>query len=119
MSMRRVTVIDHEDSVVCDLCNEEYKGKPDSGGILVGSYAYCPKCAPEHEEGLKKYNEHHLIKARCPLGMPFAKWVLLLRGGDNRTIITAYGGKDEPEIPGPGGADGGADHEGRGPAADQ
>lgn len=32
------------DEVLCDLCNEDYTESDVTGGILVGSYAICPKC---------------------------------------------------------------------------
>lgn len=80
-------VIDIGDMVVCDLCNEEYTGKPDPGGFLFQSKAVCPACAPKFERDVRKFQEEHLIRARCPEGQPFAAWVLSLRGGDNTIQI--------------------------------
>lgn len=82
-----VEVIDIGDSVVCDWCDDEYTGKPDQGGLLFGSRAVCPKCAPRVERSAKEYGEDHFIKARCPEGESFAAWVLSLRGGNNTIRI--------------------------------
>lgn len=91
-----VHVQDIGQQVICDgSCGEDYTGKPDSGGILFGSYAMCPKCAPRVEATAAAHGETSRIKARCPEGMPFAAWVLSLRGGDNR--IVTYSGEDAVE----------------------
>jgi len=63
------------DTVVCDLCNENYTNSEAEGGCLVGSYAYCPKCVNRVEQ--------RFIDAFCPRGLTFKQWVLLLRGGNN------------------------------------
>ena len=76
-------IIDVGDSVVCDLCNVEYRGSDRQGGILVQSKAVCPECAPKYEADLREYDEMHLLRARCPAGMTFHAWVMHLRGGDN------------------------------------
>ncbi len=36
--------IDIGDTVVCDYCNEDYTESEKTGGMIVGSYAVCPKC---------------------------------------------------------------------------
>jgi hypothetical protein len=68
--------IDIGDRVVCDTCAKEYTGLPDSGGIFVGSKAICPECAPAYEEGLRKCDELHLLRSRCPADKSFERWVL-------------------------------------------
>lgn len=73
--------------VNCDVCNEEYDHKPESGGFLFGSYAYCPKCAKEYLPSIQKDGEEHMITARCPDNLSFFKWVMKLRGGDNTIKI--------------------------------
>lgn len=32
------------DTVVCDYCNRDYTESEATGGLIVGSYAVCPKC---------------------------------------------------------------------------
>lgn len=41
-----VIYMDVGSAVLCDLCNADYTESPDEGGVLCGSYACCPKCAP-------------------------------------------------------------------------
>jgi hypothetical protein len=91
MKEPKVTVIDIGDRVNCDLCNAEYTAdSPESGGILVGSYVYCPKCEERQVNLLREYNETHLIRERCPPGMRFHAWVMQLRGGDNTITLTSF-----------------------------
>lgn len=73
--------------VYCDCCDEEWTDRTESGGFLFVSKAYCPRCAKLAIDKIRSYNEEHFIRARCPQGMPFAKWVLSLRNGNN-TIKT-------------------------------
>ena len=40
------TIIDIGETVLCDLCNADYTDSEAEGGILVGTYAICPTCAP-------------------------------------------------------------------------
>lgn len=35
----------YKDVVVCDICNEDFTDSYDVGGGIIGSWAYCPKCA--------------------------------------------------------------------------
>lgn len=70
------TVIDTSDgTVICDLCSVDYTFSLESGGLTMGSSAYCPACAPGIEANAIKYKEAHHIRHRCPEGMPFAQWV--------------------------------------------
>lgn len=80
--MQEDFVIDIGDTVVCDWCNADYTDSPESGGVLVGSYAVCPQC-----EGRVAPDE---VDVRCPTGVPFRDWVLDLRGGDNTIRITSF-----------------------------
>jgi hypothetical protein len=75
--------VDLGDRVFCDSCGEEWTGRKETGGLLLGSKAFCPICTPRRREGLKKYHEEHFIKAVCPPDMSFAEWCLFLRGGNN------------------------------------
>jgi hypothetical protein len=37
-------IIDIGDEVTCDFCNADYTDSDAVGGILIGSYAICPRC---------------------------------------------------------------------------
>jgi hypothetical protein len=76
------TFIPIGDDVLCDLCNEDYTHKVDSGGFMFSSYAYCPKCAEEHLKSIRESGEEHFISERCPANMSFADWIRELRGPD-------------------------------------
>lgn len=76
-------VIEVGDSARCDFCGDEYRGRPDPGGILFQSKAVCPQCAPKLEADAALYGETSFIRARCPPGVSFHAWVMGLRGGDN------------------------------------
>jgi hypothetical protein len=69
--------------VVCDRCDDDYTDKPDIGGFLFGSYAYCPKCAKANLPNIRKYGEAHLIKAHCQPDESFANFVRRMRGPDS------------------------------------
>lgn len=60
------------DDVVCDLCNGGYTESEETGGILVGSYAICPACAPRFKED---------IDERALPGETFRDFVLRIRRG--------------------------------------
>lgn len=85
--MKKIFEEDMGHTVICDACNEDYTGKPDVGGFLFGSYAYCPKCAKRALPTIKFYKEERFIKAYCPEDKSFAVWVVELRAGDNRFLI--------------------------------
>lgn len=86
------TVTDIGNTVICDICNKDWTGKPESGGILLQSKAVCPDCTPGMLKSLKQYNEEHFIKDRCPKDTSFAKWCLQLRGGDNTITVIEFEG---------------------------
>ena len=46
MTSYNITIIDIGEMVLCDLCNADYTDSEDEGGILMGTYAICPTCAP-------------------------------------------------------------------------
>ncbi len=75
------------ETVICDVCCEDWTNRPESGGFLFGTYAYCPDCASRRIAGIRAYGEEWNIRQRCPIGMSYAAWVLQLRNGDN-TITT-------------------------------
>jgi hypothetical protein len=98
--MREITSIDLGSSVVCDGCGEDYTNSDECGGLLVVSNAYCPKCAPRVEQSVKKYEEEHTIKGRCPADKPYRRWVLEdLRKGNNKITIESFSPKTELSIP--------------------
>lgn len=91
-----IETFDLGETVICDMaCGDDYTGKPDEGGFLYMSKAVCPKCAPDFERTVREYGEEGYIKARCPEGMSFHKWVLSLRGGNN--TMKVYTGDDFEE----------------------
>lgn len=75
------------EQVVCDACGDDYSDSDESGGFLFGSYAYCPKCARERIESIRRYGEEKFIISHCPEGMSYREWVLALREGDNTVKI--------------------------------
>jgi hypothetical protein len=77
-------IIDIGTTVLCDICNDDYTNSDALGGILVGSYAVCPQCAPEFTDS----DDEPVI--HCPAGMRFRDWVLRIRGGRNTIEITTY-----------------------------
>jgi hypothetical protein len=86
----REEVIDIGNTVLCDLCNGDYTESDEQGGVLFGSYALCPKCAPQRVEAAKESGNEDEISAQCPEGMSFREWVLQLRGGDNTIRIQSW-----------------------------
>ncbi len=71
----KVINIDIGNGVVCDLCNADFTNSNESGGVLFGSYAVCPKCAPDLIADAVANGELSRVKAECPEGMSFADWV--------------------------------------------
>ena len=74
--------IDIGETVLCDLCNDEYSESDEQGGVLLGSSVACPTC-------VKKFNitEHD---GECPKGLSFKEWVLKLRNGNNKISVSFY-----------------------------
>jgi hypothetical protein len=70
-----VIEVDAGNKVNCDYCNDDYTDSTESGGLLFGSYAACPKCAPAIEGNAKLHQEADRIRARCPENKSFADWV--------------------------------------------
>lgn len=67
--------IDMGDDVICDYCDEDYSNSDEEGGFLFGSYAVCPKCHPKAIERIIKNGEQSYVKAVCPAGWSFARFV--------------------------------------------
>ncbi len=77
------STIDIGNTIICDLCNEDYTNSDMCGGFIMGSYGVCPKCEPRMRARLKKYNEEDHIKAECPPGMTHREFIIRARGGNN------------------------------------
>jgi hypothetical protein len=66
------------------------------GGLMFGTKACCPNCAPRIEKSAKEYNEEAYIRARQPSDMSFHKWVVdVLRGGEPGMIVISTINKGE------------------------
>ena len=89
--MTSEVVADLEDVAICDSCaTEYYSDSEEKGGILFGSYAYCPLCVPRMMETIKQYNEESHIKAKCPANMTYFDWVMKLRNGNHKIIVHSF-----------------------------
>jgi hypothetical protein len=77
-------------AVVCDVCSDDWTDRPESGGFLFGSYGYCPKCAVEGLEEIKKYREERFIRAFCGEGESFADFIRRMRGPDAGIRVTKW-----------------------------
>jgi hypothetical protein len=87
MTSHNHTIIDIGETVLCDLCNADYTDSEAEGGILVGTYAICPTCAPPIISDAERTGE---TIVRCPVQTRFKDWVLQLRGGRNTIEITVF-----------------------------
>lgn len=54
--------VDPGETVLCDLCNEDYTNSDEKGGFLFLSKAVCPKCAPDFLISIKAYREEDYIR---------------------------------------------------------
>lgn len=85
--MKLESVQDIGETVICDICNTDHTESDECGGLIIGSYAYCPKCTKEHYH---TFSERDLERAVCaPAWVPFRQLVLSARGGDNTIKIYA------------------------------
>lgn len=83
-------IVEVGDQVNCDICNDYFPPSDTrSGGFLFDTYSYCPKCAASSLERIKGYKEDKYIRAWCPEGMSFHDFVMALRGGNNRVVVTS------------------------------
>lgn len=82
-------VADMGDTVLCDICNEDYteSDEPGLGAFLFVGKAVCPHCAGRVMTTIRQYGEQKMISEVCPPGITFKQWVLDLRGGDNTINI--------------------------------
>ena len=91
--------------VTCDICDEDYTDRSDSGGFIFGSYAYCPSCALRCAPDIRRFNEGHLIRATCPAGVAFAEFVRQYQyranTGSDSIRVTTFSHNKPPEDPEP------------------
>jgi hypothetical protein len=81
--------IDIGNSVVCDLCNEDFTDSSETGGLMFQSKGVCPHCTPRFLETVNKYHEEHFIRDEARENETFRDFILRHREGDNTiTIIT-------------------------------
>ena len=83
-------IIELGDTVVCDVCNEDYTDSDAVGGFVFGSYGYCPICAVDGMKSIIKYKEERMIKAVCPPTTSFGDFIRRYRNGNNKLIITTH-----------------------------
>ena len=88
------TKIDMGDIVVCDYCEKDYRGLPDSGGLIFQSKAICPTCAPEARKSIRRFGEERYIRAECPDGVPFQQFVLGYRAERGSNYVQVLTGDD-------------------------
>lgn len=74
-------------AVVCDVCCKDWTDRPEPGGFLFGSYAYCPECAVQGLRTIKAYKEEYRIVAMCG-EESFADFVRRMRGPDAYIRVT-------------------------------
>jgi len=82
--------------VVCDSCNTELTDDPRCGGILFGTRAIGPCCAPSWLVAAAENDELDDIKGYCPEGTSFADWVRDVIRGGRPASIQIYGGPVSP-----------------------
>lgn len=75
----KVITIDGGDTVLCDMCNQDFTGSEISGGFLFLSKAVCPFCEDKMMTNIKKYNEEDYIRGTCPENVSFYDWVMSMR----------------------------------------
>lgn len=78
-----IDIMDIGEEVVCDICNECYTDSDEVGGVMIGSYAYCPKCEAEGIANCKKFHEEQYIGKHAKPNETFKEFVLRVRNGDN------------------------------------
>ncbi len=77
--------------VLCDLCNKDYTGLKDTGGIIFSGKAICPVCTPGALAGAKRYNEEQYIEERCREGESFQEMVIRYRGNNDSVTVYSFG----------------------------
>jgi hypothetical protein len=70
-----VIEVDPGNEVICDYCNGDFTDSTETGGMIVSSWAVCPRCEPATMVSLTGYGELHTIDSTCPDGMSFGDFV--------------------------------------------
>lgn len=78
--LKEEIIADLGDEVICDLCNGDYTGSNECGGVLMGGYAICPRCVREKNIDLNSLEDTDMV---CPDDVYFWRFVLWTRNGDN------------------------------------
>jgi hypothetical protein len=92
--MKDKMVLDSEldvgNTVVCDLCNDDFTDSDEKGGYIFGSKAVCPHCAEKTLKSIKKYHEEKYITSKPKANQSFKDFILKSRHGDNKIRIYSY-----------------------------
>ena len=75
--------------VVCDICDEDWTDRPESGGFVFESKGVCPDCAPRFMKSVEGYGETQYIRARCQAGQSFADFIRSYRGPGSAITVHA------------------------------
>lgn len=75
------------ESVVCDFCSADFTTRPDRGGLIFGSNAVCPLCAPVLRTDIARYGEERYVRAECPDEQSFGDFVRAYRERTGSTTI--------------------------------
>ncbi len=81
--MKKVDRIDIGNTVLCDLCNEDYTDSQEKGGFIFMTKGVCPKCSRKFLETVKKCKEEVYISEYCPKDTSFADFIRNYRGDNN------------------------------------
>lgn len=77
--MSKTINIDMGDTVLCDVCNEDYTHSSATGGMLFDTRAVCPDCETKVIKDANSYDEMHLVRGHCPAFITFANWIRSMR----------------------------------------
>jgi len=79
--------IDVGNIVVCDVCDGDYTDSEECGGVLFGTYSYCPKCERELMPRICGTSEQANIRGKARPGESFKNFVMRIRDGNNTIQI--------------------------------
>lgn len=80
---KKVDRIDIGNTVLCDLCNEDFTNSNKSGGFIYMTKGICPNCAGDFLKAVKKCKEEMYISQYCPKDTSFADFIRNYRGDNN------------------------------------
>lgn len=88
-NMELIDSIDIGDDVVCDSCNDDFTRSDEVGGVSIGSYAVCPRCAPRWTKNL---NAEEMKSVILPgVGQTFRSFVVETLRQGSAGKIEIYG----------------------------